>query len=170
MIKEGILTKADKVELIHGEILEMSPIRSKHAGIVKKINKLFQKLLGESMIVGVQNPLNLSGNSQPEPDISLLKFREDFYTASHPKPADVLLLIEVADSSVAFDREVKMPLYAEANIPEFWLIDLEKEVVEVYKQPQGGKYHYREVFNQANTIKLDIVDISFEVNSIFPSK
>src|SRR5918997_6720202 len=103
MLEAGILTEDDRVELIDGEIIEMSPIGSRHASCVMRLNAVLTKRLGDTAIVNVQNPLRLSTRSEPLPDCSLLKPREDFYSRAHPTPDDVLLVVEVADSSIGYD-------------------------------------------------------------------
>jgi Uma2 family endonuclease len=140
MAEVGILTEDDRVELLDGEIVEMSPIGSDHAGHVKRLTALFTSRLGARVVVGVQDPVRLSRHSEPQPDIALLRPRADFYARAHPLPADVLLLIEVADTSVETDRRIKMPLYARAGIGEVWLVDLTTERVEVYREPVDDGY------------------------------
>lgn len=119
MLRAGILTADDRVELIEGEVLRMSPIGSRHAGGVNRLNDFFVRKLEGRAIVGVQAPVHLSDLSEPQPDLALLRPREDFYSHSHPTPGDVLLLIEVAETSADFDRAVKAPLYARAGVPEY---------------------------------------------------
>ncbi len=140
MIAHGILTKDDRVELLNGEILAMSPINPSHAGIVKRLNHLFSNLIPDDVIVAVQDPVQLDDRSQPQPDLCLLKATADFYQSRHPQPEDVLLVIEVAETSARTDRTVKRPAYARAGITELWIIDLKKKVVEVYRDPVDGKY------------------------------
>src|SRR5437870_5978990 len=120
MAEAGILTEEDHVELIDGEIVAMSPVGSRHAACVKRLNRILGRRVGDLVVVGVQDPIGLDDYSEPEPDISLLRPRADFYSEAHPIPSDVLMIIEVADSSDLYDREVKVPLYARAGIPETW--------------------------------------------------
>ena len=143
MAETNILTEEDRVELIAGQIVAMSPIGSRHAACVKRLNLLIGKMVGDSMLIGVQDPIQLDAYSAPEPDLVLLRPRADFYAEAHPSAADVLLAVEVADTSIDYDREVKLPLYARAGLPEVWLIDLQKGCIEVYAQPQGGAYQQR---------------------------
>ena len=117
MIEAGILTKDDRVELIEGEIIKMAPINSRHAACVNRLNRLLNRKAGKVAIVSVQNPIHLGEYSEPEPDLALLRPRDDFYAQSHPKPKDMLLAVEVADSSAAKDRNLKVPLFARAGIP-----------------------------------------------------
>jgi Uma2 family endonuclease len=140
MAEVGILTEDDRVELLDGEIVEMSPIGSVHGGHVKRLNALFTSQLGARVVVSVQDPVRLSRFSEPQPDVTLLRPREDFYARAHPRPEDVLLLIEVADTSVETDRRVKLPLYAGAGVREVWLLDLPAERVEIHRQPTAFGY------------------------------
>ena len=140
MAEVGLLSEDDRVELIEGEIIEMSPIGSTHGGTVKRSSAFLNHKLGNSMIVSVQDPIRLSDFSEPQPDIALLKPRKDFYSKTHPTAEDVLVVIEVADTSLAYDRNIKLPLYARAGIPESWLIVPAKEVIEIHSQPKNGKY------------------------------
>ena len=140
MIDAGILSEDDRVELIEGEVIKMSPIGKLHAACVKRLNELFVFLVGRTAIVSVQDPIRLSDFSEPQPDLALLKRRDDFYSSGHPTPDDVLLVVEVADSSVQYDRVIKMPLYARSGIPEAWLVDVARDLVEVYARPVNGQY------------------------------
>jgi Uma2 family endonuclease len=137
MAEAGILSEDDRVELIEGEIYRMAPIGSRHAACVNRLNHLLQ---GTGAILSPQNPLVLNDRSEPQPDLALLRWRDDFYATSHPSPGDVLLLIEVADTSVGFDRGVKTPLYAQRGIPELWLVDLTKGFLEVHQHPSLKGY------------------------------
>lgn len=140
MAEAGILAPEDRVELIEGEIIAMSPIGSRHAGCVNRLTQLFSEKVSGLAIVSVQNPIRLSDSTEPEPDLALLRPRADFYAQAHPQPADVLLVVEVADHSLAYDRAIKVPLYARAGIPETWVIDLDTETVFVYQQPGAPGY------------------------------
>jgi Uma2 family endonuclease len=139
MLVAGILSEDDRTELIEGEILQMPPIGSPHAGGINRLNALFSHLAGRA-ILSVQNPLRLNDLSEPQPDFVLLRPREDFYRDSHPRPEDVLLVIEVADASLAFDRRVKAPLYAMNGIAELWILDLQDRTIEVYRHPSARGY------------------------------
>ena len=122
MAETGILRRDDRVELIRGEIVRMSPVGSLHAACVKRTAAEFFGIVGTDAIVSVQDPIRLAAqNSEPEPDISLLRPKRDYYASAHPTPADVLLVVEVSDSSLDYDRAVKLQLYAEAGIPKYGL-------------------------------------------------
>lgn len=140
MAAAGVLSEDDRVELIEGEIIEMNPVGSRHAACVGRLTEFFVRLADGGAIVWVQNPVQVSDYSEPLPDITLLKRRDDFYAQANPRPADVLLIVEVADSSVEYDCDVKIPLYAGAAIPEVWLVNLPKETIEIYTQPIGDAY------------------------------
>jgi len=140
MAEAGILSEDDRVELIEGEVVQMSPIGSRHAACVARFSMLLPIRVGQLAIVWVQNPIRLDDYSEPEPDVCLLLPRDDFYAQGHPTPADVLLVVEVADTTQRYDRNVKMPLYARAGIPEAWLVDLVEEAVYVYSRPSDGVY------------------------------
>jgi len=140
MLETGILGEDDRVELLQGEIVRKFPISRLHAACVSRINELFHDLLGKSATIQVQNPVQLNDSSEPEPDVTVLKRRDDFYAESLPMPADVLLLIEVADSSIDVDREVKLPLYAKAGVAEIWIVNLNEDQIESHSQPIGDVY------------------------------
>lgn len=154
MIQAGILAETDRVELIRGEIIEKMPINPRHGSAVKRLNRWFSTNLGDQAVIGVQDPVRLP-DSEPEPDLSILRWREDQYAARHPQPEDVLLLIEVADSSLEFDREIKLPLYAEAGIVEFWILNLIDQQLEVHCDPQpDGTFGQHSVFKPGEEIQL----------------
>ncbi|MBI4730162.1 MAG: Uma2 family endonuclease [Acidobacteria bacterium] len=138
----GIFTEDDRVELLDGQIVDMSPIGSRHAGTVKRLIGLLAAAVAGRAIVSVQDPVLVGPRSEPEPDVVLLRPRDDFYCGAHPGPGDVLLLIEVVDTTVLFDRNVKVPLYARGAVPEVWIVDLPSGVVETYRAP--GPDGYRE--------------------------
>ena len=136
----GISGERDRVELIEGELVAMSPIGSYHTGTVNKLNHALVHAVGEHAIVAVQNPVRLDDLSEPRPDFALLKPRADFHQGSPARPADVLLLIEVADTSLKYDRSVKRALYAHHAIAELWIVDLTSGEVEVCRAPGTNGY------------------------------
>jgi Uma2 family endonuclease len=152
MAAAGVFSEDDRVELIEGEILEMSPIGSRHAACVDRLTELFGQQVGRKAIIRVQNPIRLDDYSEPLPDITLLKRRADFYAENHPTQADVLLIVEVADTSVDYDRNIKLPIYAQANIPEVWLVNLPKNIVEVYTRPANNKYQKSRKFKRGELL------------------
>lgn len=136
----GILHEDDRVELIEGEIVEMSPMNVPHAVCIDRLNKLLNRQVPDEWTVRVQSPICLSVDTEPEPDLVLLKPRDYLKMQHHPGPDDVLLAIEVADSTIRSDRRYKVPLYARAGISEVWLVNIAKKLVEVYSDPFEGKY------------------------------
>ena len=137
----GIFSEDDRVELLAGEIVEMSPIGPLHAGTVGRLTALFSSQLGTEVLVSVQNLLLLrTEDSEPQPDVVLLHPHPDFYTRSHPEAQDVYLVIEVADTSVVTDRDVKLPIYARAGVPEVWLLDVATQRLEVHRHPSSNGY------------------------------
>jgi Uma2 family endonuclease len=152
MIETGVLKQGDHVELLNGEILEMSPIGPRHAAQVDRLNDVLPERIRKLAIVRVQSPVLLSDYSEPQPDLSLLKRRADYYAASHPVPADVLVLIEVADSTVETDRRNKIPTYAFAGIPEVWLIDLVRDIIEIHSNPHKGFYQEVRIIQRGQKI------------------
>jgi Uma2 family endonuclease len=168
MVESGILTEDDRVELIRGEIIDMSPIGTKHAACVKRLNKLLSQKLRDRVLIAIQDPVELNDNSEPQPDVALLKPRDDFYATAHPQPQDIFLLIEVSDSTVVYDREVKIPLYAEANIIEVWLVNINEQIVEVYQQPTAAGYQLMQKFTRGETLSIPgFSDVYITVNEIF---
>lgn len=140
MARAGILRPGDRVELIEGEIIEMSPIGEAHAACVDRLNSLFSERLRARVVVRVQNPVRLGKHSEPQPDVASLIPRSDFYAAGHPGPGDVILVVEVSDTTQAYDRDVKIPAYARAGIREVWLVDLAAHHVEVFRRAKGERY------------------------------
>ncbi len=152
MAEVGILDEDDRVELIEGEILNMTPIGPRHAGCVAHLTELFGEGLGRQVVIWTQNPIRLGEHSEPQPDLALLRRRPDFYTSAHPRPEDVLLVIEVVDTSLPYDQDVKVPLYSRSGIPEVWLVDLNRERLIVYCEP--GPEGYRRVSEVKGTATL----------------
>lgn len=155
--KVGLLTEDSPVELINGEIIEMSPINSLHAGTVKRLLRFLSNALTDQYLIGAQDPIDLGEYSEPEPDLSILKYREDTYINSHPGATDILLLIEVADSSLEKDRTVKLPLYAQADIPETWIVNLQDKQIEVYGGPKDGTYHKQSIYQMGDILTHELI-------------
>lgn len=164
MAKTGILHEDDRVELIQGRIVNMAPIGSEHGGAVNFFVRALRPLEDHAVLT-FQNPLRIDGTTEPQPDVMVLKSRDDFYRSDLPTPDDVLLLIEVADSSRSYDRDVKLPLYAEAGITEVWLVDLVDRVVEVHRDPQHGRYGSHDTFGPGDAVHCGAfpdVDVSVD--------
>ncbi|MDG4597268.1 MAG: Uma2 family endonuclease [Candidatus Contendobacter sp.] len=138
--ESGIFDEESRIELIQGDLIAMPPIGERHASKTRQLNRLFSLQVGDTAIVDVQNPVMLDAHSEPQPDMVLLKPRPDFYESAHPRAEDVLLLIEVSDSTLRYDRDTKVPLYAKAGIPEVWLLDLMSQRVAIYRHPSADGY------------------------------
>ena len=167
MAQAGILTEDDRVELIEGEVIEMSPIGSRHAACVKRLNALLHRAVGQQMIVSVQDPIYIDEFSAPQPDLALLRARDDFYAGSHPAASDVLLVVEVADTSIEYDRKVKLPLYARAGIHEVWLANVPEDRVEIHTQPLNDQYQSVVIVRRGESIESQtIAGLSVNVDDI----
>lgn len=163
----GILGEDDRVELLDGEIVQMAPIGPVHAAVVDRLTRLLVLHLGERAIVRVQNPVRIPPYSEPEPDLQLLAPRDDFYQSGHPGPPDVRLAIEVADSSIATDRAIKVPLYARAGFAEVWIVDLSGRRVIVNREPVDGFYTRIDVARPGDAVQpIAFRDLSLSVNEI----
>ena len=167
MAEAGILAPDDRVELIRGEIVDMSPIGPRHAAYVRRLNAIFSERLRNRAIVDIQNPVELDDSSEPQPDVVLLEPRPDFYATGHPQPKDVLLIVEVADTTTKSDRQVKIPLYAEDDIAEVWLVDINEQSVEVYRSPTPQGYRQFMKFQRGQTLSIQAFpDIAIAVSEI----
>jgi Uma2 family endonuclease len=168
MAEVGILRPTDRVELIRGDIVEMLPIGRRHVAFVNNLNQLLVTRLAGRAIVSVQNPVVLADDTEPQPDLSVLRRRPVPYKEAEPATEDVLLLIEVAESSLAYDRSTKLRLYAEAAIPEYWVVDTAAESVEVYRTPGVGGYRdASRVAGAATITPLAFPDVSLALVDIF---
>lgn len=157
MARAGVLGEDVRVELIEGEIVDMTPIGSRHAAAVDLLTRWLVQGCGERAIVRIQGPVRLSPRSELQPDVAVLRARDDFYRTSAVAPGDVLLLVEIADTSLPYDRGVKLPLYARARIPEVWLADLIRDRVEVFSEPAPDGYRRSETRERGT----DLVPLSF---------
>jgi Uma2 family endonuclease len=167
MMRSGILTEGDRVELIEGEIVEMTPIGTRHAGIVTELTTSFAQEFGKGVVVSPQNPIDLGERSQPQPDVVVAKRRAGTYRRNHPTPADILLVVEVSDTTLEYDRQVKMPLYGSAMIPEAWLLDLPGDQVLVYREPSPQGFRLLRFVRRGERIApLAFPDVSFLVDDL----
>ncbi|MBI4338509.1 MAG: Uma2 family endonuclease [Chloroflexi bacterium] len=167
MVEAGILTEDDRVELICGEIIEMAPIGSRHAACVKGLNHLFATQLGGRVVIGIQDPIQASEHSEPQPDVSILRPRSDRYVSAHPTPADIFLLLEVSDSTLAYDRDIKLLLYARASVPEVWLLDLAARRVEAYRSPSPNGYlEIRHAYSGDALTPAAFPEVSFAIDDM----
>jgi Uma2 family endonuclease len=140
MAETGVLAPDARVELLDGEIIDMSPIGPPHGGVVNRLTRFFTQCAKGRWLVAVQNPVRLDEHSEPQPDLMLLRPRSDDYTSRHPRPEDVLLLIEVADTSIDYDRDEKLPAYGRAGISEVWIVNLRDQTIEVSREPHAAGY------------------------------
>lgn len=167
MLEKEIFTPQDRLELINGEIIEMSPIGLQHATTVIRFTNIFPLFFQNKALVSVQNPITLNDYSQPEPDLVLLKSRDDFYEQKRPTAEDIFLLVEVSDSTLKYDQEIKLPIYAQNNIMETWIINLNNHSVEVYRQPKNGHYQQVQIFTKKDTIScLAFPEIILKINQL----
>jgi Uma2 family endonuclease len=153
MVEAGILSETDRVELIAGEVIEMSPIGKRHAACVGWLNRTLTLSLQNVALIWVQNPIQLDERSEPQADVMVLKPRADFYRQSKPTPADVLLVIEVSDTTLEYDRQMKVPLYARAGIPEVWVVNLADERIEAYADPAGDAYQTAALYARGDELQ-----------------
>ena len=169
MAEAGLFAPGQRLELLDGEIIEMNPIGISHASIVDRLTRLFVRGLGDEVWVRVQNPVRLSDLTEPEPDITLLRPRADSYSTGHPRPEDVVLVVEVADTTLRWDRSVKRPLYAAAGVPEVWIVDVGGGVVEVATGPGPEDYAaVRQATQGEQLTPVMLPDHAFAVADIVP--
>jgi Uma2 family endonuclease len=170
MGEAGVFAPDARLELIEGEIVELAPIGSRHAGAVTVLNRLLSRQVGESALVSVQNPIVVGDRSVPQPDLALLKPRADRYSGAHPTPPSALLVIEVADTTLAFDLGTKVQLYARAGIPEAWVIDLQDRAVRVFHDPSPSGYRTSfTVSGEESIVAGALPEVIIAVSTLFPN-
>lgn len=168
MAEVGILPQEARVELIEGEVIDMPPIGSFHAGTVIYLANRLTYAVGERAIVATQNPLFLDIHSEPQPDIALLRPRVDFYRSAHPTVADVLLVVEVADSTLAYDTQIKLPLYARHHIPEVWLVDLVNQQLSIHRSPMVSGFQDVQPYTNLSIVSpLLMPGITVDLSDLF---
>jgi Uma2 family endonuclease len=155
MAEVGIIKDTDRVELIEGEIIEMSPIGDRHMLAVNRATMIFARGVGDRAVVSVQNPASMDKYNEPQPDVVLIRPREDFYGKGKPAPKDVLLMIEVADTTLYKDRKVKLPVYARNGIREVWIVDIPGDVIHIFRRPENGSYTFTEARSRGQMIAPD---------------
>lgn len=158
MVEVGIIKADERVELLDGEIVKMSPIGPLHAAVVERLRELLSEKLRGQARVRSQNPVRLSNLSEPEPDIAVVQLRADYYASAHPTPAEILLLIEVSDTTLAKDKHVKLPLYAADSVPEVWIVDLDRQQIEQHYSPGGGQYRSKQTWARGQQISANAVE------------
>ena len=149
----GILPPEARVELIDGEVIKMAPIGSHHNGSVVGLDEILHEGLGRRVTISTQGPLQLDRHWNPQPDVLVLKRRDDFYRNANPTAADVLLLIEVSDATLAYDRDTKGPRYAQAGIVEYWIVDLSGDRLLVHRDPRDGVYQSVQILTREDTVQ-----------------
>jgi Uma2 family endonuclease len=152
MTEAGVFANNQRVELIEGEIIQMAAIGTRHASCVNRLARRFSLIPEDLVTFAIQNPIQLTRRTEPQPDVVLLQPRADYYATAHPIPSEVLLLVEVSDSTVDFDRDVKVPNYARSGIQEVWLWDLEANCLEVYRFPTGNGYTSMQKFERGEMV------------------
>jgi Uma2 family endonuclease len=167
MAEAGILGEDDRVELIEGQVVPMSPIGGPHVGCVNRLNRLLVTRAGPRAVVSVQNPVRLDRHSEPQPDLAVLRPKADDYASGVPLAADVIVLIEVCDSSVRYDREVKVPLYAKAGVAEVWLVDLGARELRVHRRPSASGYSDVTTRRSGEVVSpLALADVTLTVDEV----
>lgn len=169
MAEAGVFHPFERVELIEGEIVQMAAIRSRHAECVDRLNRLLVRGIGDDATVRVQNPIRLNDRSEPEPDIAVVRRRPEGYADRHPRREEVRLVVEVSDATLALDREVKLPLYAAAGIPECWIVDLVADRIDVHRSPERGAYARTEARRRGEAIPFpSLADLRLRVVEVLP--
>jgi Uma2 family endonuclease len=167
MGQSGIFAPDARVELIEGEIIELSPIGSRHAACVKLLSRVLNEQAGEKAIISTQDPIRLNDFSEPQPDIAVLRFRNDFYRDAHPTPNDVFLVIEVSDTTYSLDRNVKIPLYARSGIADALIFNLPEDQLEYYSRPESGMYQSRSTLSRGDRFESAVLsDLTLDVETI----
>jgi Uma2 family endonuclease len=167
MVATGVLTRDDRVELIEGDILDVAPIGSRHAAVSVRLTKLFVRGVKDAAEVSVGGPIDLGKFSEPQPDLSLLRPRAD-YSTRIPQSSDALLVVEIADSTLVYDRTTKLALYARYGIEEYWIVDVAGERIEMYRGPMASGYAERlEVSGMAVASPRALPDLRIEVRALF---
>ena len=166
MASAGILSENDRVELIEGKILTMMPIGPWHASSALRLTKLLNNIYQDRALVAAGNPVGLGNHSEPQPDISVLRRKDDYYSSGHPEAKDVLLLIEISDSTVHFDLGKKRRLYASQSVMEYWVVDGQRHCIHVFRNPQQGEFNEERIFRPGELIPLpECEGAALEVNA-----
>jgi Uma2 family endonuclease len=169
LVEVGVLNEDERIELIEGRIVPMAPKNIKHAMATRRGLRCFTRVLGERVIIGVQDPVLLNDFSEPEPDIVLLATPDDRYLESHPTPKDIFLVLEIADSSLAYDRDVKCPLFARNGIIHFCLLNLQNRELEDYREPGPNGYRRKQTYSEEESFNLvAFPKISIKVKDLLP--
>ncbi len=166
MIELGMLKDYEKAEIIEGELIQKMPIGDKHAAIVNTLNRFFIKNVSDDVLVSIQNPVRLTDYDEPEPDLVLADLTK-YDGKRHPHPPEILLIVEVSDSTLKYDRDTKLSLYAEAEIPEVWIVNLKNDIIEVHQKPSSGIYQLAQIFKRGDVLKSEsLSNLELEVDKI----
>jgi len=169
MVAAGVLTKYDRIELIEGEMIDMPPIGAKHAAITARLTRLLNMAVGDAAIVSPGGPVNLGNLSEPQPDLMLLKSRGDFYSSKIPEASDVLLIVEISDSTLIFDQTTKLNLYAQHGVAEYWIVDVAAKRIVVYREPAAKGYARKLEFQAPASVSPETLpNIAVAVGELFP--
>ena len=158
MADKGILKPTDRVELIEGKIITRSPMKSPHAASIRRLGDILRHTITEKVIISEEKAITLGTHSEPEPDIAVVKFRDDYYEEAHPQAEDVLFLVEVSLTTQKYDKEIKLPLYASYKIPETWIVDLKEKIIEVYQEPVGEAYTVKNTFKITDKLTAKYIE------------
>jgi Uma2 family endonuclease len=168
MYEAGVFKPDERLELINGEILKVAPMNAPHMAHVARLSRIFIETLGRKATVFTQLPVVLSEDSEPEPDLSILRWRSDDYFSAKPSAQDVYAIIEVASTSLVYDRRVKLPLYARAGVPEVWIVKVQERELEVYRNPRGEAYSESRVLKPSDKIALlAFPDVEILLSEVF---
>lgn len=169
MAEAGILSENDRVELIHGEIVTMSPVGPPHNAAVARATRALVNIVGDQAIVWIQGSIGLDEYNQPQPDIVLVRPQQDFYSSKLPSPSDTFLVVEIADSSLKYDRTIKARLYAETGIQEYWVADVKKECVFAYSNPSDNEYRLVREYHRGDMIAPQLLpECKFQIDVLLP--
>lgn len=167
LIASGFFVDKKRVELIEGELIEKMTQGDPHIGCINKLNVILTPALIGKAVVSIQNAFAANIYSAPEPDVAILRFRADFYSTSKAKPEDTLLVIEVSDSTIRYDRQTKIPLYARAGIRESWIVNLPRKILEVHREPKNGRYEVVQKLSRNETVApLEFPELIFKISDI----
>lgn len=166
MIELGILKDYEKAEIIEGDLIQKTPIGDRHAAVVNKLNRLFVTKVSEEILVSTQNPLRLSDDTEPEPDFVLADLTK-FDGKRHPRPEETFLAVEVSDSTLKYDRDTKLPLYAEAEIAEVWIVNLKNDIIEIHRRPSNGIYQIAQIYKKGEIAESETLpSLRIEVDKV----
>ena len=166
MIELGLIKDYEKAEIIDGELIKKMTIGDKHAAVVNFLNRFFVEHTSKQILVSIQNPLRISEYNEPEPDVVLSDLSK-YDGTRHPRPEETILVVEVSDSTLKFDRDVKLALYAEADISEVWIVNLPNDIIEVHQKPSNGIYQLTEIFKQGDVLSSSVLpELKLEVSTI----